>query len=129
MFKGVKVTISDQTTNPTPYGLEYNAKGCYVNKKNLIVVGNLIDDNTIRLSYPMKDIINVEFLTSNNDLSFDDVKSLVYYGKTINNNIIIDNDGRIDLALFCAFDSMNNNFHTNILPLFWERIRKLIKLR
>ena len=61
MFNGVKVTISDKTVSPTPYGLEYKAKGCYVNKKNLIVVGNLETNSTVRLSYPMKDIINIDF--------------------------------------------------------------------
>jgi hypothetical protein len=61
MFNGVKVTISEKTTSPTPYGLEYKAKGCYVNKKNLIVVGNLETNSTVRITYPMKDIENMEF--------------------------------------------------------------------
>jgi len=59
-FKGIKVAISEKTEYPTPYGYEYSAKGCYVNKKFLIVVGHLEKDNTIRLKYPMKDIINIE---------------------------------------------------------------------
>ena len=62
MFKGIKVTISENTNSPTPYGFEYLAKGCYINKKNIIIVGNLINNNTIRLSYPIKDIINIENL-------------------------------------------------------------------
>ena len=62
MFKGIKVKISEKTNSSTPYGFEYKAKGCYVNKKNLIVVGHIENDNTIRLKYPMKDIISIEIL-------------------------------------------------------------------
>jgi len=62
IFKGIKIKISETTSYPTPYGYEYNAKGCYVNKKFLIVVGHLEQDNTIRIKYPMKDIINIEII-------------------------------------------------------------------
>jgi len=62
-FKGIIVKISESTIYPTPYGYEYKAKGCYVNKKFLIVVGHLEQDNTIRIKYPMKDIINIEIIT------------------------------------------------------------------
>jgi hypothetical protein len=56
MFKGVKVKITPSCDYPTPYGLEYNAKGCYVNKKQMIVVGHLERGNTIRISYPINDV-------------------------------------------------------------------------
>ena len=62
-LKGISVEISETTDYPTPYGYKYNAKGCYVNKKFIIVVGHLEKDNTIRIKYPMKDIINIEIIT------------------------------------------------------------------
>ena len=61
-FKGITVKISEETDYPTPYGYEYNAKGCYINKKFIIVVGHLEQDNTIRIKYPIKDIINIEII-------------------------------------------------------------------
>jgi hypothetical protein len=55
-FNGVYVTITPTSDYPTPYGLEYAAKGCYVQKKNIIIVGHTELDNTIRIKYPLKDV-------------------------------------------------------------------------
>ena len=51
-FQGVKVVLFDTTKSPTPYGLEYKAKGAYKQGKHIIVVGLIKDDgseNTIRI--------------------------------------------------------------------------------
>jgi len=60
MIKGVKVTINKSEEYPTPYGLEYDAKGAYRQKKHVVVVGCLETrgnpENTIRIKYPAKDI-------------------------------------------------------------------------
>lgn len=55
-MKGVNVTISPETTANTPYGLTYMAKGAYVQGKFIIVVGNLVEKNTIRIKYPANDV-------------------------------------------------------------------------
>jgi len=52
---GVKVTII-KGDFPTPFGLEYEAKGAYVQNKHIIVVGNLKDNSTIRIKYPKENI-------------------------------------------------------------------------
>lgn len=52
----VKVTKGDF---PTPYGLEYKAKGAYRQGKYIIVVGNLKDNSTIRIKYP-HDKVNIQ---------------------------------------------------------------------
>ncbi len=59
-MNGVKVTLV-KGDFPTPFGLEYTAKGAYVQGKNIIVVGNLNLDNTIRIKYP-KTHIKLEFI-------------------------------------------------------------------
>ena len=59
-MEGVKVKITKSKDYPTPYGLEYEAKGAYVQGKYIIVVGNLEKGNTIRIKYPKKDV-SIEF--------------------------------------------------------------------
>jgi hypothetical protein len=53
---GVKVKINPSSNYPTPFGLEYSAKGFYIQKKHVIVVGNLSDDSTVRIKYPLNDV-------------------------------------------------------------------------
>ena len=55
-MKGIKVKISKSSDYPTPFGLEYEAKGFYIQKKNIIIVGKLYPDNTIRIKYPIQDV-------------------------------------------------------------------------
>jgi hypothetical protein len=59
-MNGVKVTIT-KGDFPTPFGLEYTAKGAYVQKKHIVVVGTLHPDTTIRIKYP-KSHIKLEFI-------------------------------------------------------------------
>jgi hypothetical protein len=58
-MNGVKVKIT-QGNFPTPFGLEYEAKGAYLQGKYIVVVGNLKDNSTIRIKYP-KDNCKLEF--------------------------------------------------------------------
>ena len=58
-MNGVKVKIA-KGNFPTPFGLEYEAKGAYVQNKYIIVVGNLKDNSTIRIKYP-KDNVKLSF--------------------------------------------------------------------
>jgi hypothetical protein len=55
-MKGVKVTINPTSEYHRPYGNTYEAKGFYVQGKNIIVVGDLKSGNTIRIKYPLKDV-------------------------------------------------------------------------
>ena len=55
-MKGVNVIINPETNSDTPYGLTYIAKGAYVQGKFIVVVGNLTENNTIRIKYPSKDV-------------------------------------------------------------------------
>lgn len=55
-MRGVKVTVSPDCAYPKPFGLVYEAKGFYIQKRHIVVVGNLKDDSTIRLKYPLKDV-------------------------------------------------------------------------
>lgn len=54
-MNGVKVTIT-KGNFPTPFGLEYQAKGAYIQNKHIIVVGNLKDNSTIRIKYPKENV-------------------------------------------------------------------------
>ena len=53
---GIKVKITPASEYPTPFGLEYSAKGFYVQKKHIVVVGNLSNDSTTRIKYPLNDV-------------------------------------------------------------------------
>lgn len=57
---GVKVTITKNGDYPTPYGLIYNAKGFYIQKGYIVVVGCIPTmgnpENTIRIKYPINDV-------------------------------------------------------------------------
>lgn len=55
-MKGIKVKINKSSNYPTPFGLEYDAKGFYIQKKSIIIVGLLNPDNTIRIKYPIQDV-------------------------------------------------------------------------
>jgi len=54
-MNGMKVTII-KGDFPTPFGLEYQAKGAYVQGKYMIVVGTLNPDSTIRIKYPKPNV-------------------------------------------------------------------------
>jgi hypothetical protein len=41
---------------PTPYGLKYEAKGAYRQGKFIIAVGNIENNNTVRIKYPASDV-------------------------------------------------------------------------
>ena len=55
-MQGVKVKIKKSSDYPTPFGLEYDAKGFYIQNKSIIIVGRINPDNTIRIKYPKDDI-------------------------------------------------------------------------
>jgi hypothetical protein len=55
-MNGVKVKIKEGNF-PTPFGLEYTAKGAYVQGKHIIVVGNIENDSTIRIKYPKQNVM------------------------------------------------------------------------
>jgi uncharacterized protein YgiM (DUF1202 family) len=55
-MEGVEVKISKTTKANTPYGFHYKAKGAYVQGKYIIVVGELKENNTIRIKYPKDDV-------------------------------------------------------------------------
>lgn len=55
-IKGIKVKIFKTSDYPTPFGLEYDAKGFYIQKNNVIIVGTLNPDSTIRIKYPIEDV-------------------------------------------------------------------------
>lgn len=59
-MNGVKVTII-KGNFPTPFGLEYTAKGAYLQGKHIVVVGKLDPDNTIRIKYP-KSHVKIELI-------------------------------------------------------------------
>lgn len=63
-FNGIEVCITPTSEYPLPYGKKYKAKGCYIQKKEIVVVGLIKDDgydNTIRIKYPLADV-DVKFL-------------------------------------------------------------------
>jgi hypothetical protein len=60
-MKGVRVKITPRSNYPTPFGLEYNAKGFYIQKKHIIVVGELSRDTTVRIKYP-KDEVEISII-------------------------------------------------------------------
>lgn len=45
----------------TPFGLDYCAKGFYIQGKFAIIVGNLSDNSTIRMKYPI-DNVSIEII-------------------------------------------------------------------
>lgn len=57
-ISGIHVKIKhDKNSNfPTPFGLDYYAKGFYVQGKFAIIVGNLSNDSTIRMKYPIANV-------------------------------------------------------------------------
>lgn len=57
----VKITRDKKSSFPTPFGLDYCAKGFYIQKKFAIIVGNLSDDSTIRIKYPI-DNVSIEII-------------------------------------------------------------------
>lgn len=61
---GIHVKIK-KSNFPTPFGLDYFAKGFYIQGKFAIVVGNLGDEknseSTIRLKYPI-DNVSIEMI-------------------------------------------------------------------
>lgn len=59
-MNGVEVTITEGHFS-TPFGLQYKAKGAYVQGKHIIVVGRLEPDNTIRIKYP-KENVKLKFI-------------------------------------------------------------------
>lgn len=65
-MNGVKVTI-EPGDFPTPFGLQYEAKGAYIQGKNVIVVGRLNPDSTIRLKYP-KTHVQIESISIIDDI-------------------------------------------------------------
>lgn len=56
MEKVIVEIINDNPSYPTPYGKKYEAKGAYRQGKYIIVVGNIENDNTIRIKYPASDL-------------------------------------------------------------------------
>lgn len=54
-MNGVRVKIT-KGNFPTPFGLEYEAKGAYIQNKNIIIVGNLKDNSTVRVKYPKQNV-------------------------------------------------------------------------
>jgi hypothetical protein len=62
-ISGIRVKIKrDKNSNfPTPFGLNYCAKGFYVQGKFAIIVGNLSDNSTIRMKYPI-DNVSIELI-------------------------------------------------------------------
>lgn len=52
----VEVLINKTSDYPTPFGLIYDAKGFYIQGKHIIVVGNMDNNSTIRIKYPLKDV-------------------------------------------------------------------------
>lgn len=56
MEKVIVEIINPCPNYPTPFGLKYEAKGAYRQGKNIVVVGRINPENTIRLSYPAKDV-------------------------------------------------------------------------
>lgn len=58
-MNGVKIKII-KGNFPIPFGLEYEAKGAYIQGKYIIVVGNLENNSTIRIKYP-KENVNLTF--------------------------------------------------------------------
>lgn len=53
---GVEVNITKRSEYPTPYGLNYLAKGAYRQGKYIIVVGHIESNSTIRIKYPATDV-------------------------------------------------------------------------
>ena len=56
VMEGVKVTIEKSSDYPTPYGTKYKAKGFYMQKNYIVIVGNLDDGTTTRVKYPAEDV-------------------------------------------------------------------------
>lgn len=56
MEKVIVEIINTNPDYPTPFGLNYEAKGAYRQGKNIVVVGRLNPDNTIRITYPHSDV-------------------------------------------------------------------------
>ncbi len=67
-----------------------------------------------------------EYEKSAYELSILDVQHLVYYGKTSNGKVSIDDDPRrFDLFLIEAFNGLPEKTRKETEDLFWERIRKI----
>lgn len=65
--KGVSVIIVPTSNYPTPFGLKYEAKGFYIQKNKIVVVGNLENNNTMRIKYPVNDVsINIKYKSCKN---------------------------------------------------------------
>lgn len=56
MEKVIVEIINDNPSYPIPYGKKYEAKGAYRQGKYIIVVGNIENNNTIRIKYPASDL-------------------------------------------------------------------------
>lgn len=57
----VKIIRDGKSSFPTPFGLNYCAKGFYIQGKFAIIVGNLSDNSTIRMKYPI-DNVSIELI-------------------------------------------------------------------
>lgn len=56
MEKVIVEITNENPDYPTPFGLNYEAKGAYRQGKYIIVVGRLNPDTSIRIKYPAKDL-------------------------------------------------------------------------
>jgi hypothetical protein len=56
MEKVIVEILNNEPNYPTPFGLNYEAKGAYRQGKYIVVVGNIAQDNTIRIKYPESDV-------------------------------------------------------------------------
>ena len=56
MEKVIVKILNNNPDYPIPFGLNYEAKGAYRQGKYIIVVGNVAEDNAIRIKYPASDI-------------------------------------------------------------------------
>ena len=70
IIKGVKIHINKSSNYPTPFTIDYIAKGFYIQRTQIVVVGYVVlDDDVniaissspIRMKYPAKDV-TVEIL-------------------------------------------------------------------
>lgn len=61
------------------------------------------------------------------DLNIDEAKCLVYYGKTNDNKVSLnDDDGEIAYPMHFMFGQLNTNIRTDIETIFWNRILKIV---
>lgn len=60
---GIEVELDRNIDSPTPYGLKYYAKGFYIQKNHIIIVGLLNsrkeEINTVRLKYKKREVLTI----------------------------------------------------------------------